>query len=123
MDGSARGSSGLARIGGVLRIEEGSVMVIFFKAVGCINASMVEILAIKEAFKIYGASKWAGRFKLSKVMLVIPSNLFATLKGLHGECEGLFGELRSLREESKSGPFEKSQDLLMSLLITSLRGS
>ncbi|XVF31120.1 hypothetical protein REPUB_Repub16aG0118300 [Reevesia pubescens] len=53
VDGYSKGNLGPAGVGGVLRDEEGSVKILFSKAVGVVDSITTEILAIKEAFLIF----------------------------------------------------------------------
>ncbi|XVF06594.1 hypothetical protein REPUB_Repub06bG0062400 [Reevesia pubescens] len=64
VDGSSRGISGPAGIGGVLRDEEGQVQLLFSKPISCMDSNGAEVLAIKEAFLLFASSRWIGSHKL-----------------------------------------------------------
>ncbi|EOX99225.1 Uncharacterized protein TCM_007835 [Theobroma cacao] len=59
VDGAARGNLREFGIGGVLKDDQGRILVTFSKSIGVRNANRVELLALKEAFFIFMASKWA----------------------------------------------------------------
>ena len=69
VDGSARGQPGKAGIGGVLRDESGSIMLVFSKSIGIADSNMAELLTIKEAFLIFCALE-----NLSSKRLIIESD-------------------------------------------------
>ncbi|KAK3206435.1 hypothetical protein Dsin_020481 [Dipteronia sinensis] len=52
VDGSARGSPGMAGIGGVLRDSKGKVVCLFSLGVGIMDSNSAEILAIKKAVEL-----------------------------------------------------------------------
>lgn len=56
VDGVAWVDLGLTAFGGVLKDEVGMIKMMFSKAVRGNGANRVEILAIKKAFKLFGAS-------------------------------------------------------------------
>ncbi|KAK3226757.1 hypothetical protein Dsin_006619 [Dipteronia sinensis] len=56
VDGSARGSPGMASIGGVLRDSKGKVVCLFSLGVGITDSNSVEILAIKKAVELCQSS-------------------------------------------------------------------
>ncbi|XVF23464.1 hypothetical protein REPUB_Repub13aG0041100 [Reevesia pubescens] len=58
VDGSAYEKPGPAGIGGVLQDEAGAVKLIFSKSIGIADSNVVELLAVKEAFLVFVASKW-----------------------------------------------------------------
>ena len=59
VDGSAVGKPGPAGIGGVLRDDHENVKIVFSKAVGIMDSNLTELLAVREAFIVFAASKWA----------------------------------------------------------------
>ncbi|EOY11314.1 PLAT/LH2 domain-containing lipoxygenase family protein, putative [Theobroma cacao] len=60
VDGAAKGNPCQAAIRGVLREEEGVVKILFSIPIGISKANTAEVMAIKEAFKLFGVSKWVG---------------------------------------------------------------
>ena len=58
MDGSARGKPGPVGIGGILRNYNLTIKGIFSKAVRVVDSNVVELLAVREALKLYVASQW-----------------------------------------------------------------
>ncbi|EOY19766.1 Uncharacterized protein TCM_045102 [Theobroma cacao] len=56
--------SGRSGIGGVLRDDQGKVLIAFSKSVGMGNANFAELLAIKEALLIFVASDWVSSHEL-----------------------------------------------------------
>ncbi|XP_017977587.1 PREDICTED: uncharacterized protein LOC18600366 [Theobroma cacao] len=60
VDGAAKGNPCQAAIRGVLREEEGVVKILFSIPIGISKANTAKVMAIKEAFKLFGVSKWVG---------------------------------------------------------------
>ncbi|EOY10280.1 Uncharacterized protein TCM_025650 [Theobroma cacao] len=58
VDGVARENPGKCEIGGVLRDDQGRILIKFYKNVGLGVANQAEFLAIKEVFLIFAASRW-----------------------------------------------------------------
>ena len=59
VDGSARGKPGVTGIGGVLRDCNAAVKMIFSKSIGVADSNMNELLAVREALKMFTTSRWA----------------------------------------------------------------
>ncbi|XVF21465.1 hypothetical protein REPUB_Repub12eG0092500 [Reevesia pubescens] len=59
-----KGIFGPAGIGRVLRDEEGQVKLFFSKPIGCVDSTVAEVLAMKEAFLLFAASRWVSSHKL-----------------------------------------------------------
>ena len=59
MDGSARGKPEPASIGGVLRDCRFAVKAVFSKSIGVADSNVVELLAVREALKIFVATRCA----------------------------------------------------------------
>lgn len=57
VDGVVRGSLHPARVGGVLKDSDGVTKAMFSKPVGVTDAISAELVAIKEALKIFVSSK------------------------------------------------------------------
>ncbi|EOY25753.1 Uncharacterized protein TCM_027122 [Theobroma cacao] len=76
VDGATRGMSGQATIGRVLRDEGGAIKVMFSKFIRIADANTAEVLAIREAFKIFGASKW-----VRSHVLIVESNSSNAVSG------------------------------------------
>ncbi|OMO58103.1 hypothetical protein CCACVL1_25585 [Corchorus capsularis] len=64
VDGAAKGKPGLAGICGILRNHQGNTLAKFSKSIGIAESNEAELLAIKEAFLIFGASRWANAYIL-----------------------------------------------------------
>ena len=64
VDGSAKGKPGAGGIGGVLRDNNAVVKIVFSKSIGIADSNMVELLAVREALKVFVASRWASSHKL-----------------------------------------------------------
>ena len=64
VDGSSKGKPGPAGIGGVLRDCSGKVKVIFSKAIGLADSNVAELLAVREALRIFLSSKWVSSHRL-----------------------------------------------------------
>ncbi|EOY26610.1 Uncharacterized protein TCM_028478 [Theobroma cacao] len=64
VDGAARKDTSRAGIGGVLRDKEQVIRIRFSIAVMVENANMVEVIVIKEVFRIFASSSW-NPFQLS----------------------------------------------------------
>ena len=64
VDGSARGKPGPAGIGGVLRDCMAATKVVFSKAIGVADSNVAELLAIREALRIFAASKWVSSHRI-----------------------------------------------------------
>ncbi|XVF73901.1 hypothetical protein PTKIN_Ptkin13bG0017900 [Pterospermum kingtungense] len=58
IDGSFVSNTGMTGLGGILRDSEANVKAVFSKAIGKGNANFAELLAIHEAFMVFGASQW-----------------------------------------------------------------
>ena len=65
VDGSARGKPGPAGIGGVLRDCSGVVKAVFSKAIGVTDSNVAELLAVREALRIFTDSSWVSSHKLT----------------------------------------------------------
>ncbi|WRX27571.1 Ribonuclease H domain - like 10 [Theobroma cacao] len=78
VDGATRGMSGQATIGRVLRDEGGAIKVMFSKFIRIADANTTEVLAIREAFKIFGASKW-----VRSHVLIVESNSSNVVSWFH----------------------------------------
>ena len=61
MEGATRGKPGPAGIGGVLLNNEGIVLALFSKHVGCIESGEAEVVAILEAIRIFTSSSYRSR--------------------------------------------------------------
>ena len=57
VDGSAKGKPGPASIGGVLRDCRFAVKAVFSKSIGVADSNVVELLAVREALKIFVATR------------------------------------------------------------------
>ena len=64
VDGSVRGKPGPAGIGGVLRDCNASVKAIFSKHIGEVDSNMAELLAVREALRLFVTTRWAYSHKL-----------------------------------------------------------
>ena len=64
MDRSARGKPDPAVIGGVLRDCMAATKVVFSRAIGVADSNVAELLAVREALRIFAASKWVSSHKL-----------------------------------------------------------
>ncbi|KAK9287494.1 hypothetical protein L1049_015915 [Liquidambar formosana] len=60
VDGSARGKPGPGGSGGVLRDESGVVLCFFSCPAGVIDSNLAELLAVREALRIFCSSSWVG---------------------------------------------------------------
>ncbi|EOY31580.1 Uncharacterized protein TCM_038517 [Theobroma cacao] len=58
VDGAVKGCVGLVGMEGLLRNEADEVKISFSKPIGVTDSLTAEILAVKEAFKVFTASKW-----------------------------------------------------------------
>ncbi|EOY07078.1 Uncharacterized protein TCM_021598 [Theobroma cacao] len=58
VDEATKGSPGESGIGGVMRDEHGHIKIMFSKSIGVGDANLAEIIAIREAFILFIASKW-----------------------------------------------------------------
>ncbi|KAL4318837.1 hypothetical protein GQ457_18G015900 [Hibiscus cannabinus] len=63
-DGAVGGSFGEAGIGGCLRDENSKTLLYFSQSAGVTDVITPEILALKEAIKLYSNSKWCNEFKV-----------------------------------------------------------
>ncbi|EOY03714.1 Uncharacterized protein TCM_018827 [Theobroma cacao] len=59
VDGVAQGCPGDAGIGGVMHDDKGQIKVLFSKSIGIGDSNLAEVKAIREAFLIFSASRWA----------------------------------------------------------------
>ncbi|XWS63730.1 hypothetical protein CRYUN_Cryun06bG0126500 [Craigia yunnanensis] len=75
MDRLARGKPGLASIGGVLKDCMAATKAVFFKAISVADSNIAELLAVREALRIFTASKW-----VSSHRLIIESDLNNVVK-------------------------------------------
>lgn len=57
VNGAMKGNLNQVTIGGILRNKVGVVKLMFSKLMGMTNVNIVKVLAIKEAFKLFGAFK------------------------------------------------------------------
>ncbi|XVF55660.1 hypothetical protein PTKIN_Ptkin06aG0054600 [Pterospermum kingtungense] len=64
-DGAARGQPGSAGIEGLLRDSSGKILAAFSKSIGVADSNLAELLAVKEAFGIFGASIWVNSHALT----------------------------------------------------------
>ncbi|WRX26793.1 hypothetical protein QQP08_019280, partial [Theobroma cacao] len=64
VDGAARKDTSRAGIGGVLRDKEQVIRIRFSIAVMVENANMVEVIVIKEVFRIFASSSWVSTLGL-----------------------------------------------------------
>ncbi|XVF02552.1 hypothetical protein REPUB_Repub04eG0184400 [Reevesia pubescens] len=64
VDSAMCGISGQVGISGVLKNDEGVIKLIFSRSAGIIDLTIVEFLAIKEAFTFFAVSQWANSFGL-----------------------------------------------------------
>ena len=64
VDGSAKGKPGPVGIGGVLRDNLSIVKMIFPKSVGIEDSNVAELLAVREAMRLFISSCWATSHKL-----------------------------------------------------------
>ncbi|KAK8990532.1 hypothetical protein V6N11_009229 [Hibiscus sabdariffa] len=63
-DGAVRGAFGEGGIGGCLRNEKEQCLIMFSKSAGRVDPMSAEILAIKEAVKLFKKSYWSRNYKL-----------------------------------------------------------
>ncbi|EOY02251.1 Uncharacterized protein TCM_016783 [Theobroma cacao] len=82
VDGAAQGCPGKAGIGGVMRNNKGQIKVPFSKSIGIGDSNIAEVRAIREAFLIFSASKWAMSHSL-----VIESNSQNAVKWINAPGE------------------------------------
>ncbi|KAK9266420.1 hypothetical protein L1049_012440 [Liquidambar formosana] len=59
VDGSAKGKPGPGGIGGVLRDDSGGVIYLFSIPVGIVDSNFAELLAVREALRLFSTSVWA----------------------------------------------------------------
>ena len=64
VDGFARGKPGPTGIGGVLRDYNLTIKGIFSKATKVVDLNVAKLLAVKEALRLYAASRWASSHRL-----------------------------------------------------------
>ena len=64
VDGSARGKPGPAGIGGILKDCMAATKAVFSRAIGVADLNVAELLAVREALRIFAASKWVFSHKL-----------------------------------------------------------
>ncbi|KAK9283223.1 hypothetical protein L1049_011459 [Liquidambar formosana] len=69
VDGLARGKPGPGGIGGVLRDEHGRILCVFSAPIGSVDSNFAELLAVREALRLFSASVW-----VSSSHLLIESN-------------------------------------------------
>ncbi|KAK6289370.1 hypothetical protein POUND7_000911 [Theobroma cacao] len=58
IDSASRGNPRESSIGGVLKDDEEAIKIMFTKPIGVNEVNMTEVLAIREAFKLFSTSKW-----------------------------------------------------------------
>ena len=64
VDGSARGKPGLAGIGGALRDCKTAIKAVFSKSIGVADSNLAELLAVREALKVFTSTRWASTHRL-----------------------------------------------------------
>ena len=64
VDGAVRGKPELAGIGGVLRDCNAAVKAVFSMSIRVANSNMAELLTVREALKVFVASRWASSHRL-----------------------------------------------------------
>ena len=58
VDGSSKGKPEPAGIGGVLRDNSATIKIVFSKVVGVVESNAAELLAVREALRIFVSSRW-----------------------------------------------------------------
>ena len=64
VDGAARSKPGPTGIGGVFRDCNAAVKAIFSGSIGVVDSNMAKLLAVREALKVFVASRWASSHRL-----------------------------------------------------------
>ncbi|OMO53069.1 Integrase, catalytic core [Corchorus capsularis] len=104
VDGSARGKPGLAGIGGILRDENGKILLKFSKAIKTAESNEAEVCAIKEALLIFLASKWA-----SSAGLIVESDSQNVVAWINQSCEAPWRLRRAIVEKFFGWPIKSFQ--------------
>ncbi|KAK2653484.1 hypothetical protein Ddye_013340 [Dipteronia dyeriana] len=109
MDGSVRGSSGQAGMGGVLRDWNGRVVCLFSFFVGSMDSNAAEVMVIHKAIKICSSSSF-----LSGQVVSIVSDSQVAVSWIHNED---FGSLDQVSQISFIRSQLKSQEGLQVVYV------